>query len=314
MARLVPDLRTQPSGRQPQRGRQLLGVDHEVIWLLVPALLPVVALSVYPLLSGMYLGFTDARAGAMGTRTFNGLANYQRALADPYFWESLRAGLVWTFSVTILQFVTSLGLALLLDQRLPGRGVLRTLAILPWAVPPVVIGFMWQLVYHPNAGLLNTLLRGSGLTVSNVSWLASDFALAAVVIAAVWAGMPITTVVILAALQNVPRELHEAAAIDRAGALATFHVVTWPTILPAVAAITALDFISNFNAFGLVYVMTNGAPGGALRLPMLLAYEEAFTWGDYGYAAALGNLMVIVIAVVLAFYLRLTLPRDEPAR
>jgi multiple sugar transport system permease protein len=129
----------------------------------------------------------------------------------------------------------------------------------------------------------------------------------AVVIAAVWAGLPVTTVVLLAALQSVPRELHEAASIDRAGAFGAFRVVTWPIILPTVVAITALDFITNFNSFSLVYVLTNGAPSGALQLPMLFAYQEAFTYGEFGYAAAIGNAMVIVIAALLVVYLRISL-------
>jgi multiple sugar transport system permease protein len=293
------------AGRRTRR-RRVLGVDVDVLWLLVPAVLPILALSVYPLLRGIWIGFTDAQAGPRDP-AFNGVDNYVRALEDPYFWESFRTGFVWAAAVTALTFAASLGLALLLDKRLPGRGALRMIAILPWAVPPVVVAFMWTLVYHPHAGLLNDTLRDLGLLDANVNWLHSGFALVAVIIAAVWAAMPVTTVVILAALQNVPRELVEAAAMDRAGPLATFRVVTWPAILPSVVAITTLDFIANFNAFGLVYVMTSGAPSGALRLPMLLAYEEAFNYGNFGYAAALGNVMVLAVAILLVVYLRIAL-------
>jgi len=202
-------------------------------------------------------------------------------------------------------------LALLLNQRLPGRVAFRLIAILPWAIPPVVVGFIWRLVYQPNSGLLNTVLRDLGIQDERISWLTSPVALPAVIVAAVWAAMPITTVVLLAALQSVPRELHEAAAIDRAGPLATFRVVTWPTILPTAVAISTLDFINNFNAFSLVYILTSGSPSGQLRLPMLLAYEEAFRYGNYGYAAAIGNVMVLAVAALLIVYLRLALRRRE---
>lgn len=298
-----------PGLRARRSRRQVLGVDRDIVWLLLPALIPIAVLSVYPLVQGIYLGFTDARAGANREISFTGFANYAEVFVDGQFWQSFAIGLVWAVSVTAIEFGLSLGLALLLDKRLPGQTAFRLIAILPWAVPPVVIGFMWQLVYHPNAGLLNSVLRGFGVSDAKTDWLSSPFALVAVVIAAVWAAMPITTVVLLAALQSVPSELREAAWLDRAGALATFRVVTWPTILPTVVAITALGFITQFNSFSLVYVMTNGAPTGSLRLPMLFAYEEAFTWGNFGYAAAIGNVMVVVIAVFLIVYLRLSLGR-----
>jgi multiple sugar transport system permease protein len=116
--------------------------------------------------------------------------------------------------------------------------------------------------------------------------------------------MPQTTIVLLAGLQGVQRELHEAAAVDGATTWQRFRNVTMPALMPVVVAITTLDFIWNFNSFGLVYVLTAGGPGGKTMLPMLFAYEEAFRYGNYGYAAALGNVMVLIIVAFLAVYLR----------
>jgi multiple sugar transport system permease protein len=116
--------------------------------------------------------------------------------------------------------------------------------------------------------------------------------------------MPQTTVVLLAGLQGVARELHEAAAVDGASTWQRFRNITLPGITPVIVAITSLDFIWNFNSFGLVYVLTSGGPGGRTMLPMLFAYEEAFRYGNYGYAAALGNVMVVIIVALLAVYLR----------
>ncbi|WP_222851479.1 carbohydrate ABC transporter permease [Phytoactinopolyspora mesophila] len=291
--------RTQPTAR-----RNFLGLDREGLMLAVPALIPVVIFSVYPLLRGIYLGFTDAQAGRNTETSFTGFENYQRLMGDSYFWESFRVGLIWAFSVTILQFFASLGLALLLNQKIRMRWLARTLALVPWAMPPVVIGIMWRLIYHPNAGLANSVLKDVGLISENIDWLSSfSLALPAVILVGVWAGMPQTTVVLLAGLQSVSRELHEAASMDGASTWQRFRNVTWPAIAPVVTAMTTLDFIWNFNSFGLVYVLTEGGPGGATRLPLLFAYEEAFRYGNYGYAAALGNAMVLVIAVFVVFYL-----------
>lgn len=276
-----------------------------VYLLLLPSLVPIIVLSVFPLLRGIYLGFTDARAGRNVEISFTGLANYRELLSDNLFWGSFRIGLVWAFGVTILQFVLALGLALLLNERLRMRGFARVMALVPWAMPPVVVGILWRLVYHPDAGLLNETLYRLGADGLRTNWL-GDFstALPAVIMVGVWAGMPQTTIVLLAGLQGVPKELHEAAATDGATSWQRFRNVTLPGIAPVVVAITSLDFIWNFNSFGLVYVLTQGGPGGKTMLPMLFAYEEAFRYGNYGYAAALGNVMVLLIVALLAIYLR----------
>lgn len=275
------------------------------LWLLLPALVPILVLSVFPLLRGMYLGFTDARAGRDVEYHFTGLDNYERMLSDELFWSSFRIGLVWTVSVTGLQFVLALGLALLLNLNLRGRWLARTLAVVPWAMPPVVVGIMWSLVYRPDAGLFNEVLYRLGLQEQGVNWLGQfSTALPAVIVVGIWAGLPVTTVVLLASLQSVPRELHEAAAVDGANAWGRFRSVTLPQLRGVIVAITTLNFIWNFNSFDLVYVLTRGGPGGRTLLPMLFAYEEAFRYGNYGYAAALGNVMVLIVAAVLVIYLR----------
>ncbi|WP_181769069.1 carbohydrate ABC transporter permease [Streptomyces albidus (ex Kaewkla and Franco 2022)] len=294
-----------PPPRTSAARKQALGLDRDAWFLLLPALLPILLLSAGPLLYGLSLAFTDAQSGRTEVTKFIGVDNLADLRLDTLFWDSFKIGLVWAVSVTALQFVLSLGLAVLLNQNLRFRWLARTLALVPWAMPEVVIGIMWRLVYHQDAGILNATLSDLHLISENVDWLAGvSMALPAVIVVGVWAGMPQTTVVLLAGLQNVPHELHEAAALDGAGMWRRFRTVTWPTLKPVVLAITALNFIWNFNSFGLVYVLTGGGPGGATRLPMLFAYEEAFRYGQFGYAAAMGLVMVAVIAVLLTIFLR----------
>ncbi|MGH3500120.1 MAG: carbohydrate ABC transporter permease [Nocardioidaceae bacterium] len=295
---------TAAQAQGPPPGRRSQASRNGALWLLLPALLPVLVLSVYPLLRGIYLGFTDAQAGFNLETHFTGLENYRQMLSDDLFWSSFRIGLIWTVSVTVLQFALALGLALLLNLKLHGRWLARTLAVVPWAMPPVVVSIMWSLVYRPDAGLLNEVLYRLHLSTGGINWL-GDFstALPAVIVVGVWAGMPVTTVVLLAALQGVPRELHEAAAVDAAGAWQRFRHITFPHLGGVVVAITTLNFIWNFNSFDLVYVLTKGGPGGKTMLPSLFAYQEAFRYGNYGYAAALGNVMVLVVMAIIAVYL-----------
>ncbi|WP_408055791.1 carbohydrate ABC transporter permease [Streptomyces lycii] len=304
-----------PDSRGPGPGRG--GVDRSLpgAWFLVlPALIPILVLSVGPLLYGIALAFTDAQSGRTEPTSWTGLLNFRDLLRDTLFWESFRIGLMWAVGVTVPQFLLALGLAQLLNRELRFRWLVRALAIVPWAMPEVVVGIMWRLVYHPDAGILNETLRDLHLG-GGTDWLTGlATALPAVVVVGIWAGMPQTTVALLAGLQNVPRELHEAAAMDGAGAWRRFRSVTWPALKPVALAITALNFIWNFNSFALVYVLTNGGPGGRTRLPMLFAYEEAFRYGQYGYAAAMGCVMVAVISVLLAVYLAGSLRGDHDGR
>lgn len=295
----MPTPKTPPPGKRRRRSK------NQDAWMLVlPALLPVLLFSVYPLVQGILLGFTDARAGLNAETNFNGLENYGELLGYDLFWKSFRIGLIWAVSVTVLQFLASLGLALLLNLNIKLRWLARTLVLVPWAMPPVIIAIMWRLMLNPTYGPINDIFSAVGLP-GDINWLGNfSTALPAVIVVAVWAGMPQTTIVLLAGLQSVPDELHEAAAIDGAGSWKRFVHVTLPALKPVIIAITTLDVIWNFNSFALVFVLTAGGPGGETMLPMLFAYNEAFRYGNFGLASAMGNVMVIVIAFFLFFYLR----------
>ncbi|MEU0987739.1 sugar ABC transporter permease [Streptomyces sp. NPDC005953] len=285
---------------EPRSGKR---TDRGAWFLVLPALIPILVLSVGPLLYGIALAFTNSQAGRTAPTQWIGTLNFRDLLKDTLFWDSFGIGLLWAVGVTVPQFLLGLGLALLLNEKLRLRWLARALAIVPWAMPEVVVGIMWRLVYNPDAGILNETIRDLGLGDGR-DWLTGlGTALPAVIIVGIWAGMPQTTVTLLAGLQNTPHELHEAAALDGAGAWRRFWTVTWPAVKPIALAISALNFIWNFNAFALVYVLTNGGPGGRTRLPMLFAYEEAFRYGQFGYAAAMGCVMVAVISVLLAVYL-----------
>ncbi|GGP15380.1 sugar ABC transporter permease [Nonomuraea glycinis] len=287
----APPARNARGAGGPRRNREM--------WvLMLPALVPVLLFSVGPLLYGIGLAFTDAESGKNHVTGFVGLENFGDLLADDTFWASMRVGLIWAVTVTVLQFLASLGLALLLNQKLWLTGLARVLTVVPWAMPPVVIGLMWRLVYHPDAGIVNSTLG------TDINWLADfTWALPAVIVMGVWSGMPQTTIVLLAGLQTIPKELYEAGEMDGAGTWRKFWSITLPQLRPIIVTITSLDFVWNVNQFSLVYVLTQGGPGGQTRLPMLFAYEEAFRYGFFGYAAALGVSIVIVVLALLGVYL-----------
>jgi multiple sugar transport system permease protein len=291
----------------PRRGHGRAGSGlsaTETTLLVVPALLPIAILSVLPLARGIYLAFTDARAGLGVPTSFVGLDNFRELLHDDLFVNSFKIGLIWAVSVTAIQFVLALGLSILLSQDLHGRWLARSLALVPWAMSSVIVGIMWKLFFQPQAGVLDEMLRRAHLPGADIDWLSSfTWALPAVILVGVWAGMPQTTVALLAGLQTIPDELHEAAAVDGASAWHRFRTITLPQLKPVIVAITAIDFIWNFNSFGLIYVLTEGGPAGKTELPMLFAYNQAFKYGEFGYASALGCAMVVVLAAALFLYL-----------
>ncbi|WP_129337331.1 carbohydrate ABC transporter permease [Cellulomonas endophytica] len=303
-----------PPGPPRRSGAATRARRREAAALVLPSLLPVLVLSVAPLVVGIALAFTDARLVRRPEYSVVGLENFERLLGNGFFWESFRIGMVWAVSVTLLQLVAGMGLALLLAADLRLQGLTRVLALIPWAMPPVVVAIMWRMIYSPNAGPLNAALGSVGLP-DDVNWLA-DFstALPAVVVVGVWVGMPQTTVTLLAGLQQIPGELHEAASMDGAGAWRRFTAVTLPSLRPIVTSITSLNFIWNFNSFSLVYVLTEGGPGGKTMLPMLFTYLEAFKNRNIGYAAAMGVVLVVVVVALLTVYLWSQLREEKGAR
>ncbi|MFI2752134.1 carbohydrate ABC transporter permease [Cellulomonas sp. P22] len=300
------------AGRRPyQRSGVGRARRREAVALVIPSLIPVLAFSIYPLLNGIFLAFTDSTLKRNSESNVVGLDNFARLVGDTLFWESFRIGMIWALSVTVLQLVAGMGLALLLNADLRLKSVTRLLALIPWAMPPVVVAIMWRMIYSPTTGPLNAVIGFLG-GPSDTNWLGNfDTALPAVIVVGIWVGMPQTTITLLAGLQQIPDELHEAAAIDGANAWSRFWNVSLPSLRPIVASITSLNFIWNFNSFGLVYVMTEGGPGGKTMLPMLFTYIEAFKNRNLGYAAAMGDVLVLVVVVLLAVYLWAQLRGDR---
>jgi multiple sugar transport system permease protein len=271
--------------------------------LLLPVLIPVIILSVLPIIRGIYLGFTDYRFGS--EIKFNFLDNYLYMLKDRYFWKSFQAGFIWTMAVTTGQIVLGLGLALLLKEKIKFNAVILVLILVPWAMPPVIRGILWRLIYDTDSGVINYFLTNIGVISQPVTWLNSfDYTMPAIIVTGIWGEMPKAAVFLLAGLKTIPPDLYESAKLDGASSWQEFRNITLPMLKPILASVVSLSFMWNFNAFGSIWVLTQGGPGGLTRLPMLAAYEEAFRYGNVGYAAAIGNVMVLAISVILFVYLR----------
>ena len=236
--------------------------------------------------------------------SFVGLETYRKIFGDSTFWQVVRNSLVWTAGVVVLQNVGGFLIALLLNQRLPGQGLLRSLILLPWVLPGVVAAILWRFMYDPQLGLINSFLMRLGVIEHGAGWLADpSTAMAAVIFAAFWKGFPFSTVVFLAALQNVDQEQVEAAKIDGAGALRRLFDVVLPAILPIIVVNVLLTTILTFNYFDIIYVLTRGGPLNATAIFPTRIYEVGFGQFKFGEAAAYGSLSVLVLVLFVGLLL-----------
>lgn len=269
-------------------------------------LVPFLVFNIGPILFGIYVGFTEW--GIFGAPRFVGLANFQKALADPWLLLAFRNVLL--YALIIVPGVTVLGLlfALFVSQRWPLAGLARTLLFTPNVVSATVIGLVWVWVLDTRYGLLNHYLGQFG--IGPIPWLTStQWSLVGVAIASIWWDLGLVFVLLLAALQEVPKELHEQAELDGAGVLARFRHVTLPQIRPALSMVVTLQLISTMRIFSQVYVMTNGGPSGSSASVIHYIYQSAVVRQMLGYASAVSILLflaIMAVTVLQRFLLRET--------
>jgi multiple sugar transport system permease protein len=238
---------------------------------------------------------------------FVGLQNYTRAFDDPIFWRALVNTGVYMAATVPAQIVLGLAAAVLLDARMPARTFFRTLYYVPVITSWVVVSLLFRYLFITDGGLVNwTLTDGIHLTDENISWLGGRWtALTAISILGIWKGIGWSMVIFLAALQAVPRELHEASAVDGANAWRRFRVVSLPAIQPVVAFVTILLVIGGFNVFTSVFLITEGGPNDETQVLLTYMYRQAFTFLDFGYASSISFILTAIVFVLSLAQLRL---------
>ncbi|BCJ34531.1 ABC transporter permease [Actinocatenispora thailandica] len=273
--------------------------------LTVPALLLLGGVVCYPLVSGLVTSLYKQSLVLPG-RSFVGLDNFRSVLSGD-FWPALGHTLVFTIGTTAASFLLGFGLALALDVGLRGRAVLRGLFLFPWVLPSVVVSFLWLWIFNANYGVLNGVLMKLHLIGDPVAWLGQPgTAMLAVIVAKTWNSFPWMMVMLLAGLQTVPRDLHEVAALDGAGAVRRFRAVTLPHLRPMIGMVLLLEMIWNFQHFDTIYVMTGGGPAGATTTFAVSVYDTAFKGFDLGSAGAIGALWMLILSVLVVGYVWLS--------
>jgi len=280
------------------------------LMLLIPTGVMILVLSLYPTLRGIYLGFTNYRVGR--PIEFNGVDNYVGIYNSGYLGIIFKnIGLMLLISVITI-YVISLALALLLNSEIPLRGLWRALLIIPWAVPPIAKISMWKAIFNPVCGYLNAYLLKFHLIDQAVNWTTDiNFAKYTVITVFVWGCVPFTALSLLATLQQVPTDIHEAAVLDGANSVKYFRYIVLPYLNQTTAITMSLVVVWIMNDFSSQYLLTKGGPGSATLTPMVEAYRQGFTYGNFGFASAYGNTMIVCVSVLIFIYIKSMNARDK---
>jgi multiple sugar transport system permease protein len=293
----APAVRRPGSARRPAR-------PSPGLLLLLPALLLLCTLTLYPVGYGVWLSLFDKHALFPQTR-FVGLANYAYLLRDAQFWAALGNGTVYALSTIALQVVLGVTTALVLHEAFPGRNLVRGLVLFPYMIPTVVAVILWKWLLNNQFGLVNFLLVDLGLVGQPISWMGHSWIMVSLILISVWQFFPFVVLAVLARLQSIPEELYDAAKVDGASALRRLWHVTLPQLQAVLFVTVLLRGIWMFTKFDTVWLITQG--GGAekyIRTLPVYAYLRTFNYYQAGMGAAIATVMFLILVVATIIYFR----------
>jgi multiple sugar transport system permease protein len=270
--------------------------------LIAPTLLVLLALSIYPLIHAISLSLQVTSGGTAHWSP----GNFARLFSDQFFLAALSHTLFYAAGALTLEFLLGLGLAVLLNRQIRGRRVFRATLLAPMMLPTVVVGVVWRLMLNPNFGAVNGTLKGLGVNTDALTWTSSPgLAMFSIIVVDVWQWTPFMFLVLLSGLQAIPQEPYEAALIDGSSPWQTFRHVTLPLLKPAILVALLLRTMDLLRVFDQVFILTEGGPGFATETISLYIYRTAFRFSDFGYAAAMSFVLLVVTNVISVFYIRM---------
>ena len=289
-----------------QRSRLRIG-----ILFTLPAVLILLAVLAYPIVSSFILSFQRVRLAAGGIVTeFVGLENYAQILQDAAFRNAFNNSVYFTFIEVVAVIILSLSLALLLNHPLGRPAIYRVVLLIPWALAPVANAVLWKWIYNANYGVLNAIVVGLGLSETPIVWLGSSFlALNMILIADIWKAVPFITLLLLAGLQNIPLRLYKAALMDGANGWQQFIHITLPGIRTSLIISIVLQSIWALKVFDLIFVLTKGGPADGTALLNFLSWRVTFNYLNIGYGAAIADVLFLMMLLLALVYIRALRPR-----
>lgn len=279
--------------------------EQAAIGFILPALIIVFGIVIIPILVTFIYSIVDNDLMSSTYGSYKGFSFYIKILSDIEFWKSLGRTLYYTVTSTAIETIMGLAIALLLNEKFPGVRFLRAIIIIPWALPTVVNGSIWKLIFNGEYGVFNEILQRMHLIDKAVSWLGNPkSAMNMIVIADSWKMTPIAVIFFLAALQGFDYSVYEAAKVDGANALQRFKAITLPELKNTVLIVIVMRTVEKFKAFDLFYLMTRGGPANATKTLMYNAYLEAFQHLNYSEAATYSFLIALVVVGLTLIYMR----------
>ncbi|HEY5222987.1 MAG TPA: sugar ABC transporter permease [Microbacteriaceae bacterium] len=283
-----------------RRARSPLGSKWTPYLFMAPAALYLLFFQGYPLLRELWLSFTKTSLLNPTDNVWVGVDNFAKIFSSPDFQHTLLTTLIYVVIVVVGTLAAGLGVALLMNGNFRGRGIARALIAIPWAAPAVAVALIATWMLNSQYGIVNRFLNAVGLGVHGGSILDSTaYALPAILVTTIWELFPFVAVVLLSALQSVPKDVQESAMMDGAGVLWSFRVVTWPVIRPTIGLLALLMTIWSIRRFELIWLMTQGGPIGATNTLVIDLYSRAFQLNDLGTAAAVGMVGVVISLFVV---------------
>ncbi|NGO67671.1 carbohydrate ABC transporter permease [Streptomyces boncukensis] len=277
-------------------------------WAFVaPALLYMAAFFGYPLVRNVLMSFQHytPKTYFTGEAPFNGLDNWRAVFGDPLFTDALWHTALFTLGSLAGQFTIGLALAVFFSRRFRLSALVRAVLLLPWLVPMVVAAVVWRRILDQEHGVLNAALKTLGLTDGGVPWLSSpSVALTAAVLVNIWIGIPFNMVILYGGLQEIPRDLYEAAALDGASPWRAFRSITLPMLRPVITVVLVLGFMSTVKILDLILALTSGGPADSTQTLGTVTYQLSFLRLDFGQGAVVGNVLILISAVFAVLYLR----------
>jgi multiple sugar transport system permease protein len=274
------------------------------VLLILPAVCLLLLLTLYPVLYGVWISFFNKHS-FFPEQTFVGFGNYLYILRDGEFWMAVWRGTIYSVSAIVLQIVLGVAAALLLDELFPGRNILRAIVLFPYVVPTVIAVIVWKWLLDSQFGLINYMLASYGLIDQPISWMGKDWIMVSLIVVSVWQFFPFVVIGVLARLQSIPHELHDAAKVDGANAVQRFLHVTLPQLKSVLFVIVLLRSIWMFTKFDTPWLMIQG--GGAenyIRTLPVYTYMRTFAYYEAGLGSAMAVLMFLALAAATAVYFR----------
>lgn len=292
--------------RTKPRSRVIFDDPRTLGFLLVaPAMLAILGVVLFPMLNSLWLSLQQHDLSRPQEDAFIWFKNYADLLQDPRYLNSLQATFKFSLFSVIIELTLGVAIAMVLNQEFHGRGFVRGLMILPWAMPSIVNAAMWKWIYNADYGALNALLSQLQIISHYRIWLAEPVtALILIVLANVWKETPFTVILTLAAMQTIPDDLYEASRVDGATEWQAFLWITLPLILPVLMIAGLLQFIWGFQTFELIYIVTGGGPFSTTEMTTLRVYATTFRSLRFGYGAAMAYLTSLIIFIPAVVYIR----------